>query len=698
MKTRALVPLLLSSLVATWDMPANLPETHAEAKPLIFPVEQRTRFLHAGQVSFSSSWADMVFSLNLTEVKDSIVKACGQTHSYRIRLLRTPPLRYYSNTDPAGDIVDSNYKTVFPAIRALEEGCTTNLNRLYSYTDIFANKLSPPNDTPLNSSALTSAFLSEETPGWNPEDQHLTFPGLDSQLPSYPSDPYIQRSLRKHYYNQIRKINDLRKKDQKTEAPTPDSTRQGRATTTEGVIARATRQVIEVIQGIITAAAGIGGYFLGSSHDNSQALQNINKQQGILVQHIKAAEHTVGVNQETLTRINNSLYLEAEDYTTKFDLVAAILHIFGALSAVFQELQVVYKILDTLLLHKKFSPEMFLPGILQTKISELAKAVAKEGDSLAISTEAALFDCPVSFAVLGQLALRAVVHIPTIITGFNLPLYRYLPTPFALSKVSSTFAEIRAPETIYIALNPKIKAYVELTQSQLDDCQQLDNTRVCKLTGAVKSYKAPSCLFGLYAYDEDIISTFCEIQTSFNQSQSWTIDRNNFLVFQPQPLAFSILCKENQTQYTFTYSKSFQGLKQVRVPADCFGQNEQLRLYPARVDATDSFMFSLPPISINESRLSEDARTLLQGLDLPVKQTISDPGQMLSDDDLSMTEVASDSPGYFSLVGLLVLAVVLFVRYRKLQEPRKTSNPDANHSMEMSPLNRRASDRDVAEP
>ena len=67
---------------------------------------------------------------------------------------------------------------------------------------------------------------------------------------------------------------------------------------------------------------------------------------------------------------------------------------------------------ERLLLHKRLSPALISSSTLSRKLGALSEQALAQDKVLAVTDEADVFLCPVSFRTFRNLTLRAVVHVP----------------------------------------------------------------------------------------------------------------------------------------------------------------------------------------------------------------------------------------------------------------------------------------------
>ena len=314
---------------------------------------------------------------------------------------------------------------------------------------------------------------------------------------------------------------------------------------------------------------------------------------------------------------------------------------------------------------------MFPAGVLARKLTEISRAVQQSDYRLAISNEHEFFDCSVSLHVFPNSTLRAVSHIPVLLSDYDLPIYQYLPVPFALHNSQPLkYAEVLFRDELFLMVNPQRRTYLQLNQHELAACPTLGQRKVCKLERPIRSYEAKSCLLSLYNLNLAQIADLCTITTTFSIAQAWALDQQTYLVFHPSPQRFTIVCK-NQTQGSTNFAaEQFAGLREIWIPDECVGQNQHLTLFPHKQFSQSRLLFALPALAINESTLISDptSEDLFSPIDKEIKLTVKDPAFVpVSSFDHSWHAWTSRILILGCVVGLIGLYCFLCRRFRRLR-------------------------------
>lgn len=149
---------------------------------------------------------------------------------------------------------------------------------------------------------------------------------------------------------------------------------------------------------------GVGGYIFGSSHSTSQTDVQLMANQKHFVQLLRENDHRAVLMQSEMHDLATYVHRNADSAKTALILLSIFFMQAKQLASIFRGF-------DTLIVEKKISPSLIASDILGKKYQHLQEQVRRQGKSLAITSEIALFDCKVSFATFTNGKLRVVIHI-----------------------------------------------------------------------------------------------------------------------------------------------------------------------------------------------------------------------------------------------------------------------------------------------
>ena len=282
---------------------------------------------------------------------------------------------------------------------------------------------------------------------------------------------------------------------------------------------------------------------------NHNLLVHVTQRQEEQVHRITENMNSICVIIQKMMQFNPTLI--AEQITAQIDLFATRLTM--ATNAV-QQLQ-----------HRRLAVD-FLDT---TQLEEMHKAISdiatERGYTLLPERLADYFQLEASYLRDGK-DINILLHVPCIIHEQLLTIYKYIPLPFPIPRL--TFAShttiqdlidkrttnntvpygdhmdalIIKPEAEMIAVSNKEKFQI-ITEGDLAACIKRNRIYLCEQHQVLHTDLTNSCLGSIYANFEKGIKDNCKLERKKLLETVYQLNANEYLIFTPQPYKATITCK-----------------------------------------------------------------------------------------------------------------------------------------------------------
>ena len=255
---------------------------------------------------------------------------------------------------------------------------------------------------------------------------------------------------------------------------------------------------------ISSLVMGVGGYIFGSSHAASQTDTQLLANQEHIVQVLRENDHRASLMQSEISSMAQLMARNAAS-TQSVMLLISIMFMQS------KQLAVIFRALETLIVDKKLAPGLISPDLLHKKYAHLAKQLAGQGRHLSIAAELDLFNCPASFATFTNEVLRIVVHIPVFDKRLgDFTLYKYLNIPLVQDGQHFQIQHLRDE---YMAVSQNHEFHFFAASLELERCTPMAGVLSCSHFGGMYSTKVPSCLWGIFSANDQMVHNMCPLRT-----------------------------------------------------------------------------------------------------------------------------------------------------------------------------------------
>ena len=404
---------------------------------------------------------------------------------------------------------------------------------------------------------------------------------------------------------------------------------------------------------------GVGGYIFGSSHATSQTDTQLIANQDHILQILRENDHRAALMQSEIHGLTQIVARNSASTKT----IVLLLSIMFLQS---KQLAVIFRGLETLIVDGKLAPGLIAPDLLHEKYEHLSKQLALQNRHLSIATELDLFNCQASYATFTNEVLRVVVHIPVYDTKLgDFTLYKYQNIPL---RQNNEFYQIQAPESRYLTVSKKHNLHFYATPIELERCTPMSSFLSCAHFGGFYTARVPSCLWGIFSANDQMVHQMCPLRTMGTRDQFWPLINDKFVIFLGEPDTVFIYCEDRISD-----SAHFQGLKVLTLPKNCYAKSSSFRFYAGSMVYREDALLKLAPITVDKGLFHSSVLANTSDLTQLLRETARD------------VHIPTSVPfvmsfwqrfgGYVGLASLGLVGIVILVLFVKWKR-QPTSPPE----------------------
>ena len=357
------------------------------------------------------------------------------------------------------------------------------------------------------------------------------------------------------------------------------------------------RQARFILTTILSSlAAGVAGLVLGSSHSTDKEDKLLSNQKH-LVEVLRKEEHQAQMTSANIRELSMILGRFGETAALRKKAEDGAMTIIAAHLAHAKDMERLGEALEHLIIHHRLAPGIVQPSTIRDKLRQLEAKAEEKGMRLTIREPQDLYQMECSFGTFSSGILRIIVHIPVQRGEDTFHVFKYLPVPFPV-RGSNTFGQATTELGRMIAVSEDRSRWFEPTQMEMDGCLRLRGYHLCSAVSQLRGRAYPSCLWGLFLGNQQMIVGQCQISAAPRHPEVWARGDNSFLVWHPEEEEFRVECQKNQRAAT-----RFQGVRKVTLKKGCSGSNSVLSVFgSARTVFTESHTLA-PPLTVNVTEL-----------------------------------------------------------------------------------------------
>ena len=297
-------------------------------------------------------------------------------------------------------------------------------------------------------------------------------------------------------------------------------------------------------------------------------------------------------NEDDIRRLNRTIAILVEDFgetftqskRTKYE--TAILR--ASFATLINAIDVARKTRAVLVAREgSLDPENFNRAKLVGALEELNTKTVRKGFEIQTTDTEELKSLPTSYVVDPKTeTIHIITHIPLFRPGNQMSLFRYIDAPIILPTNNSTVIDQHQPLHLefnparqYLAVMKDGTTYIEMTEHDLNSCLRKRDNFFCPLLGKYKKQRR-SCLMALYGNDPKEIMRDCSLMVSRPESQVERIDKNQWLLTEPQLTEIKIQCDNG-----FKRREEIQGNYLIALTAGCEVNTDNINIIQPKYEA-----------------------------------------------------------------------------------------------------------------
>ena len=297
-------------------------------------------------------------------------------------------------------------------------------------------------------------------------------------------------------------------------------------------------------------------------------------------------------NEDDIHRLNRTIAVLADDFGETFSQSKRTKYETAILRASFATLtnsiDIARKTRAILVAREgELDPENFNRAKLVGALEELNTKTVRKGFEIQTTDTEELKSLPTSYVVDPKTeTIHIITHIPLFRPGNQMSLFRYIDAPIVLPTNNSTMIDQHQPLHLefnparqYLAVMKDGTTYIEMTEHDLNSCIRKRDNFFCPLLGKYKKQRR-SCLMALYGNDPKEIMRDCSLMVSRPESQVERIDKNQWLLTEPQLTEIKIQCDNG-----FKRREEIQGNYLIDLTAGCEVNTENINIIQPKYEA-----------------------------------------------------------------------------------------------------------------
>lgn len=297
-------------------------------------------------------------------------------------------------------------------------------------------------------------------------------------------------------------------------------------------------------------------------------------------------------NEDDIRRLNSTLSILFDDFKqtftqakrTKFE--TAILR--ASFATLINSIDISRKTKAILVAREgRLDPENFNRAKLGGALEELNTKTLRKGFEIQTMDTEELKALPTSYVVDPKTeTIHIITHVPLFRPGSQMSLFRYIDAPVVLPTNNGSMVDKHQPLHLefnpsrqYLAVMKDGTTYIEMSETDLNSCTRKRDNFFCPLLGRYKKQRR-SCLMALFGNDPKEIMRDCSLMVSRPESQAERIDKNQWLLIEPQLTEIKIGCDNG-----FKRREEIQGNYLINLIAGCELNTDNINIIQPNYEA-----------------------------------------------------------------------------------------------------------------
>ena len=457
----------------------------------------------------------------------------------------------------------------------------------------------------------------------------------------------------------------------------------------KGVYSRLKRQIISAVVGLL-GAIGVSSIFGGINTAQIDSIQKqesrLGNRQGLIVHELHKDSLDILVNRNMLKGLEQLTFTLAKfEKEEHFETLGLSLYVMmtAELSRIDDSLN------QFIAINSASQNGKFHPAILSqdsaTSAFEAVKAKAElRGLQPIINAPQQLSQLRTHFD-FAETGIKIIIEIPLVSVQNTFELHRFDALPIELGAEAyltliSDFPIIGIGKS---DVNGK-PTFVELSYTDMADCQKIGEVLLCPDKKVVKRPYAQSCIYSLYLADFEQAQHVCRISLKGKErDQAVPVGPSDFALYSSHPTHYRYVCANNSV----SQPQQIQGITEIHVPEACVAETAQFLLHGQNQIHDEahhrSLLWTYPALSLlaNDTSLGDVNDALraykqskaIPELDAESVETFKQLNTPLYEDPVPFTAISLASLAVVIILG--GLSIVVFRNYRARQKYAREQSP-----------------------
>ena len=324
------------------------------------------------------------------------------------------------------------------------------------------------------------------------------------------------------------------------------------------------RQARFIVTAIVSAlAAGVATELWGA-HEDREKVKALAQEQGRLVRLVEANEARANVNGQHLHELAQLLEKEARSSRNREDALDKAMGVLGSFLLATSEVAHFSSVLSEILVHRRASPALFLPGALTGHLHALRRQARQHDLELGILKEHEVWKLPISFGTFSSRTLRMVIHVPLRRREEEYDILQWLAVPQRLEPYDGYGVAACPAGNTHLLISKDRSRFFAVQRAALDGWSQGPDYWLISSPTLVRLEDKASCLWGLYKGRRQQILDACEVRKPKDGIHTFQLDEGRIIVAATKPARIDVWCGQ-----VWTGSASFVGLRMITAQPGC---------------------------------------------------------------------------------------------------------------------------------
>ena len=332
------------------------------------------------------------------------------------------------------------------------------------------------------------------------------------------------------------------------------------------------RQILMPVIVSLLASIGVSSIFSGVSAAQIDSIKsqesNLEANQKMILHQTESNSRGILVNRNMVDSLGN-LTLKLAHFTKQNHFENSGLLLFALMTS---ELDRVEESLDTYIaIIQSVNEGKFHPAILSQEagiaaFESVAAAAELRGMKPIINKPQQMAQLQTHFSYTPR-GVKVIIKLPLVSRHNSFELYQFNALPIPIGTAAYLYLVSNVPLIAVGEADPTGKAtFVELTNENLSQCQQLGKVYICDQQTIVRKSSAESCIYALYLSDHRTADGLCKSYVEQKDHDiAVAIGGNRFAYYSHTPSTYFLRCQNG----SHSQSQQLTGITELEVPEGC---------------------------------------------------------------------------------------------------------------------------------